>query len=494
MSTVRVRFAPSPTGYFHAGSARTLLFNWLFARRHGGKFILRIEDTDQTRYHPDALPDLLSGTRWLGLDWDEGPEVGGPFGPYFQSQRLPLYREHAQKLVASGHAYPCYCSEERLAQMREEQKQGGESPGYDRRCRELTAKQRSDLEAQGITPVVRLKVPLEGETGFTDLIRGEIRAQNATLDDLVLLKSDGYPTYHLAVVVDDHWMEISHIMRSVEWIPTTSQRILIHQGLCWTPPLYAHLPVILSPTGTGKMSKRKTVGADGQEYSVQIREFRAEGYLPEALFNFLALIGWSYDDQTELLTQEQIIAHFDLDRVSKSPAKFNYEKLDWMNGQHIRRLAVDDLTDRLQAVLERKGLHPEPGLMEQVVPMIQERLVTLNDAVEMTDFMFTDDLRYESATLVDKSMTAESARLALAEARAVLTAAPDLHEGTIEPILRAKADELGLKLRLFLGPLRVAVTGKTVSPPLFGTISILGRDRVLARIARAEALLAELSA
>ncbi|MGB9879596.1 MAG: glutamate--tRNA ligase, partial [Anaerolineae bacterium] len=296
MSTIRVRYAPSPTGYLHAGGARTCLFNWLFARRHNGRFILRIEDTDRTRYQERSLADLLEGLRWLGLDWDEGPEVGGPYGPYFQSQRLPLYQEYAQKLLESGHAYKCYCSQERLQQLRAEAGRRKQTTGYDRHCRELTSKERAQKEAEGIVPVIRLKVPLEGETSFHDLIRGTISMKNSQMDDFILLKSDGYPTYHLANVVDDHLMEISHIMRADEWIPSTPRHVLMYRAFGWTPPLYAHLPVILSPTGKGKMSKRKTIGSDGQEYPVLIREFRAAGYLPEALFNFLALVGWSYDD------------------------------------------------------------------------------------------------------------------------------------------------------------------------------------------------------
>jgi len=490
MSGVRVRFAPSPTGYFHLGSARSLLFNWLFARRHGGQFILRIEDTDRTRYHEEAVPDMLDGMRWLGLDWDEGPEVDGPYGPYYQSQRLSLYQEYAQKLLDSGHAYKCYCSAETLEQMRQEQQQRGQSSGYDRRCRELTAKQRAEREAQGIVPVVRLKAPLTGETSFHDLIRGEIRVQNAQIDDLVLLKSDGFPTYHLAVVVDDHLMEISHVLRADEWIPTTPHRVLIYRALGWTPPLYAHLPLILDPAGKGKMSKRKTVGADGREYYVMIHEFRAAGYLPEAMFNFLALIGWSYDDKTEILTREQIIQHFDLDHVSSAPAKFSYDKLDWMNGVYIRSLEVDDLAARILPFLSRAGLNADADTVRRITPLIQERLVKLADAVAWTDFFFVDELDYDPQLLIQKKMTAEQVRRVLAESHQVLEALPAFDEAEIERALRAKAEEMGLKARQFFGPLRVATTGKKVAPPLFGTLAILGREKVLARISRARELLA----
>jgi glutamyl-tRNA synthetase len=489
MSEVRVRFAPSPTGYFHLGSARSLLFNWLFARRHGGAFILRIEDTDRTRYHEEAVSDMLEGMRWLGLDWDEGPEVDGPYGPYYQSQRLSLYQEYAQRLLDSGHAYKCYCSPEDLEQMRQEQQKRGLPSGYDRRCRTLTASQQTERETQGMVSVIRLKVPLTGTTSFNDLIRGQIEVQNEKLDDLVLLKSDGFPTYHLAVVVDDHLMRISHVLRADEWIPTTPHRILIYDALGWAPPLFAHLPIILSPTGQGKMSKRKTVDADGREYNVLIHEFRAAGYLPEAMLNFLALIGWAYDDKTEILTRQQIIESFDLAHVSSAPAKFSYDKLDWMNGVYIRSLDVDDLAGRLLPFLSRAGPDADADTARRITPLVQERLTTLADVVAWTDFFFTDELDGEPEGLIQKKMTAEQAIQVLEQSYQVLSELPAFDEQSIEAALRAKAEEMGLKARQFFGTLRIAATGKKVAPPLFGTLAILGRERVLQRIARARELL-----
>lgn len=489
MSTIRVRYAPSPTGYLHAGGARTCLFNWLFARRYNGRFILRIEDTDRTRYQERSLADLLDGLRWLGLDWDEGPEVGGPYGPYFQSQRLPLYQEYAQKLLESDHAYKCYCSQERLQRLRAEAGRRKQPTGYDRHCRELTAKERAQKEAEGIVPVIRLKVPLEGETWFHDLIRGTISMQNSQMDDFILLKSDGYPTYHLANVVDDHLMEISHIMRADEWIPSTPRHVLMYRAFGWTPPLYAHLPVILSPTGKGKMSKRKTIGSDGREYPVLIREFRAAGYLPEALLNFLALVGWSYDDKTEILTREQIIRHFDMDHVSKSPAKFSYDKLDWMNGVYIRQLEADDLARRLKPFLDSAKFGADLQTIRCMVPLIQERLLKLADAIALVDFFFVEELHYDPQLLIQKGMDVEQTRRVLAESEQVLRTLPVFEEADIETALRAKAEEMGLKARQFFGTLRIATTGKEVAPPLFGSLAILGRDKVLKRIARARELL-----
>ncbi|MBM4448931.1 MAG: glutamate--tRNA ligase, partial [Chloroflexi bacterium] len=294
---VRVRFAPSPTGFPHVGNIRTALFNWLFARHSGGVFIVRIEDTDVARRVKGALEGILGGLRWLGLDWDEGPEVGGKYGPYFQSQRLDLYREAAKRLVAQGDAYYCYCSSERLAEIRAEQQKRKQSVGYDRHCRDLTGAERKQKEAEGITPVVRFKMPLEGQTSFKDIIWGEIVVENSTLDDYVLLKSDGYPTYHLANVVDDHLMEISHVLRAEEWLSSVPRHKLLYQALGYEMPLLAHLPMILG-TDRSKLSKRH--GA------VSITEYKEQGYLPEAMVNFLALLGWSLDDKTEIFSRDEL--------------------------------------------------------------------------------------------------------------------------------------------------------------------------------------------
>ena len=479
---VRVRFAPSPTGYLHVGGARTALFNWLFARKHNGAFILRIEDTDRTRYEPEAVQNIMDSLRWMGLEWDEGPEVGGDYGPYFQSQRLDLYQKYAQQLVDGGHAYRCYCSPERLALMREEQRRRGEPIGYDRHCRYLTAKQRAEYEAQGIVPVVRLKVPLEGQTSFHDVIHGDTTVDNARLDDLVLLKSDGYPTYHLANVVDDTLMQITHIMRADEWLPSVPKHVLLYQAFGWEIPVYAHLPVILAPTGKGKLSKRHG--------GVAVHEFRREGYLSEAMVNFLSLVGWAYDDKTEFFTRQELIEKFSLEGVSKSPAAFSYDKLEWMNGVYIRELSQDALYERLIPFLASGLGMEERELRErketrEIVPLIQERVKKLTDAVEFVDFFFVDQINYEPSLLVGKKMTAAESLAALRQARETLAALPDFEEETLETALRALVEELGLKARQLFGIIRVAVTGKKVAPPLFGTLSVLGRERVLERLGKA---------
>jgi glutamyl-tRNA synthetase len=471
---VRLRIAPSPTGYFHVGSARTALFNWLFARHHGGDFVVRVEDTDRTRYSAEAVPDMVDSLRWLGLDWDEGPEVGGDYGPYLQSERLELYHRYAEQLVSEGQAYRCYCSPGRLAAMREQQMAQKTDVGYDRHCRNLTAAQRAEYEAEGITPVIRLKVPLEGQTSFHDVLYGTITVENKTLDDLILLKSDGFPTYHLGVVVDDQLMEISHIMRGDEWLPSVPKHILIYNAFGWEPPVFAHLPLILAPEGKGKLSKRHG--------GVEIRYFRDHGYLPEAMVNYLARVGWSYDDKTEIFDRDELVRYFDLSGINNSPARFSYKRLESMNAHYIRQLEAGDLAQRLVPFLRKDGLEVEAADLVPLAPLIQERLKTLSEAADWIDFFFQEPDDYDANLLVGKKMTVADSRDALQQARDKLAALPDFEVETIDSALRALADELGLKVGQMLGVARVAVSGKTVAPPLFETLSILGRERVLARI------------
>jgi len=487
-SMVRVRYAPSPTGYFHVGGARTALYDWLFARHHGGKFILRIEDTDRTRYEPEALPDLLDSLRWLGLSWDEGPEVGGDYGPYFQSDRVALYHEYARQLLNNGLAYRCYCSPERLERVREEQRAAKAPPGYDRHCRHLTQKQIADYEAQGIKPVVRLAVPTEGNTEFDDLLRGHIVVDNRQLDDLILLKSDGFPTYHLANVVDDHLMDITHITRGEEWLSSVPKHVLLYRAFGWEMPVQAHLPIILDPSGKGKLSKRKKKLADGREMPIYVYEFRQAGYLPEAMVNFLALVGWSYDDQTEFFSRDQLIRYFDLGKVSRSPAALRYEKLDHMNATYIRGLGANDLAGRLMGILLRAGLKAKFQTVLKAVPLIRERMKTLADAIPLVDFFF-QEVQYDAALLIQKGMDKASTLGAIKSAEEVLAGAGSFEEGPLEEALRPLADKLGLKAGQVFGCIRVACTGRTVSPPLFGTLSILGREAVLRRLRQAAELL-----
>jgi len=487
---VRVRYAPSPTGEPHVGNIRTALFNWLYARHMGGTFVVRIEDTDRARTVPGALEAILEGLRWLGLDWDEGPEVNGPYAPYLQSERTleGVYREAADRLIAVGAAYECYCPPERLEEVRMRMMREKKPPMYDRFCRDPEKREEMKLENPGTAPVVRFKVPLAGDTQiiFDDYLRGEVSFDATTLDDFILLKSDGYPTYHLANVVDDHLMEISHVIRGDEWLPSTPRHVLIYRALGWDDamPTFVHLPLILGPD-RAKLSKRH--GADS------ITAHKNNGYLPETMTNFLALLGWSLDDKSEIFTKEELVENFSLDRLGVTAAVFNVEKLDWMNGVYIRGLTPDDLAERLLPFLER----PEAsgGLPDSVarpidrdelgaiVPLVQERLKLLTEAPGLVDFFFLDDLAVDEKAR--KTLEAPEAIAALEAALMRLEGAPNWLHSTLEELLRPLAEELGLKTGVFFGILRAAVTGRMVSPPLFETMQALGRERCRERILRA---------
>ncbi len=482
---VRVRYAPSPTGFPHVGNIRTALFNWLFARHHGGSFIVRIEDTDVARSVDGAVETILEALRWLGMDWDEGPGVGGDYGPYFQSERLKLYQSAARRLVEQGDAYYCYCTPERLEKMRAEQVRLKQPPGYDRRCRGLSATSSLLKFMSGSKRVVRFMTPLEKQTSFNDLIRGEVTFENANIDDFVLLKSDGYPTYHLASVVDDHIMAISHVLRAEEWLSSTPRHLMLYKALGYQPPQFVHLPMLLG-TDRSKLSKRH--GA------VSITDYQAWGYLPEAMMNFLALLGWSLDDKTEIMTRKELIDNFSLKRVSQTAAIFNQEKLDWMNGVYIRNLSLEDFTRRAIPFLERE-LPPEVGrplsaeYINRITPLIQERAKTLAEVPELTDFFFVDELAYEPELLIVKKMTRELAIKALETSRRRLGRLPEFSEESLEGILRPLAEELELKTGQLFGTLRVAVTGRAVAPPLFQTMAALGKERCIKRIKEALARL-----
>jgi glutamyl-tRNA synthetase len=489
VQNVRVRFAPSPTGYFHLGSARTALYNWLFARHHGGQFILRIEDTDRGRYDPHALPDLLDSMRWLGCMWDEGPEVGGSYGPYYQSDRVEIYQRYAEQLIAEGKAYRCYCTPQRLTALREAQRAAGTKPGYDRHCRHLTNAQAAECEAAGIKPVVRLAIPTEGQTAFEDRLRGRIVVDNAQLDDLILLKSDGFPTYHLAVVVDDHLMETSHVLRGDEWLSSVPKHVLLYNAFGWDIPVHVHLPTILDPSGKGKLSKRKVRVPGQAEQLTYIHEFRKAGYLPEAMVNFLALVGWSYDSETEFFTRDELVRYFDLDHVSKSPSAFTYDKLDHMNAVYIRGLGDNDLANRLMHVFLSAGLEADFATVLQFAPLVKERIRKLSDAVDLLGFVFDDQLDYTAEVLVPKRMDPAAAADVLRGASATLHQIEIFDHESIEIALRELPERLEIKPRDMFGILRVAVTGRQVSPPLFETMAILGSDRVEDRLQAALAWL-----
>jgi glutamyl-tRNA synthetase len=479
--TVRVRFAPSPTGYLHIGNIRTVVYDWLFAKQHDGKMVLRIEDTDRTRYVPDAVNFIKDSIQWLGMDWDEGPDMSGPYGPYTQSERLEIYKERAEKLIDKGWAYRCDCSPERLTRVREAQRALGKPPMYDGHCRTRSA----DAISPDAPHVIRLKVPEEGETLVNDLLRGEVAFENKLIDDQVLLKSDGFPTYHLAVVVDDHLMRITHVLRGDDWLPSAPKHILLYEAFGWEPPVLVHVPLVLGEDGR-KLSKRH--GA------VSIEDFRKQGYLPEAVFNFLALLGWApgEGDEQEIFPRDELIERFELSRVKLSPAVFSYDKLDWMNGVYIREMSQEELLKRLIPFWQEAGLVPSPvtpevlSTLEIIVPLIQERIKRLRDVIELTDFIFEEIETPEAENLIGKKMTAEESLEALRAVHELLCNLVTFDAETMEPEMRQLAKALDLKAGQLFNIVRVATSNKRVAPPLFGSIEALGRKTTLQRLSRAE--------
>jgi glutamyl-tRNA synthetase len=478
--TVRVRYAPSPTGIPHVGNIRTALFDWLFARREGGKFILRIEDTDRARYDEKALGAILESLRWLGLDWDEGPEMGGPFGPYFQSERLEHYQGTARRLIDAGHAYECFCSPERLESVRAQQQRHKLPPRYDRHCRNLSDAESEAKRGEGVASVVRFRTPDEGRTSFRDVIRGDVSFDNSTIDDFIMLKSDGFPTAHLAHVTDDHLMEISHVLRGDEWVSSTPRQSLMYEALGWEPPRFAHMSVILGPD-KGKLSKRH--GA------LSVLDYRDQGYLPEAMFNFLGLIGWSLDDHTVIIPRGQFVEHFSLERLGKNPAVFDLDKLTWMNGVYLRDLPEERLAELVAERLERDlpASAPRPvddKTVRGLVPLIRERIQRLDGIEPMTEGFFTDDLPYGIDELLGKRFkdNAAAAREVLQGAKERVEALPSWEHEALETALRALAEELSTKTGDLFMLLRVACAGRPVSPPLFESMEVLGRERCLHRI------------
>ena len=476
--TVRVRYAPSPTGEPHVGNIRSALFNWLYARHMGGSFIVRIEDTDQARLVPGATDAILEALTWLGLDWDEGPGKDSGYGPYVQSERLAIYQEHADWLVAEDKAYRCYCSPERLDQARKARQAAGERPGYDRRCRDPHGAE--EAKAENAASVVRFKMPLEGAITVDDAVRGDVTFDASVLDDFVLLKSDGFPTYHLANVVDDHLMEITHVMRAEEWLPSAPRHKELYRAFGYEMPRLVHLPIILGPDRS-KLSKRH--GA------TSVLQFRDDGYLPEAMVNFLALLGWSLDETSEQFTVDALVELFTLERILANPAVFNHEKLDWFNGVYIRQMDDAALADAVTPWLEdeTRGLPAsarpvDRAYLASIMPLERDRLKKLSDAPEMLSFFFEERLAYDSAALVQKGMDAAGAKAALEQAIATAEGVSDWSAEPLETAYRALAERTALKTGQLFGTIRVAVTGRTAAPPLFDTLAVLGRDRSLRRM------------
>jgi glutamyl-tRNA synthetase len=473
MSTVKTRLEPAPSGSIHVGNARTGLFSWLFAKHHGGAFVLRIADTDAKRVSEENYQAVLEDLRWLGLQWDEGPEVGGPNGPYRQSERFDLYAAKAQELVDAGFAYPCYCTPEELDLERKTAQAEGRAPGYSGRCRNLTEEQRKAFEAEGRTYSLRFMVPADRTITFHDAVLGELSTDLGRTPDFVIRRSDGSPTYMLAVTVDDMAMGITHVVRGNDLVASTARQLLLREAFGATEtPVFAHLPLLVSTDGK-PLSKRWG--------DVSVAAYREEGFLPEAMVNYLALLGWSYDDRTNIFSVDELIERFSLERVGKNPAAFDVAKLEWLNGHYIRSLTDSELAERLVPFCVGEGLDADSPegreILTRVAPLINERLKRLDEAPAMIRFLFVD------VTPEGKAATAvEGQEGYLAAAADRLEALEKWTTPAIEEALRALAEERGLKPKQAFQPVRAAVTGTLVSPPLFESIELLGREKTLKRL------------
>lgn len=484
--SVRVRFAPSPTGALHVGGARTAIYNWALARGTGGTFILRIDDTDAERSTTENTAQILRSLEWLGLDWDEGPEVGGSFGPYFQTQRSNNYRAALERMKANGSAYPCFCSSEELEAKREAARTGEGNAGYDRTCRRLPTDTVAARIAAGEPHVWRLVVPEDrGDIVVDDAVRGETVFPSSAMDDFVLVRSDGTPTYNFATVVDDADMEITHVIRGDDHLSNTPRQILVFEALGHAVPRFAHLSMIWGADGK-KLSKRH--GA------TSVEAFHEEGILPEALLNYLALLGWSLDGETTIVSADTLKANFSLDRISKNPAIFDPEKLEWMNGMYIREMPAEQLVERMIPWLEAAGLATRGDVAARhdwfvaLVPLISERVKRMTEIAPTVGFLLTEQLTLDPAA-IDKALSGDEPRRSLESALEVLGALDVWETESIEAALRALPEALGIKPKIVLQAVRVALTGSTVSPPLFESVALLGRDTTLARLEQASSLI-----
>ncbi len=480
---VRTRFAPSPTGFLHIGGARTTLYSWLFARRHGGDFILRIEDTDEVRSTDDSVTAILDSITWLGLNWDEGPIDGksdkGPHSPYFQMKRVDVYRKYLNQLIAEGKAYRCYCTKEELDEMRRIATLEKRPPRYDGRCRALGEGQRRDLEAQGKKFSIRFKMPVEGATIVDDKIRGRVSFENKLLQDLVIWKTTDGPTYNFCCVIDDHLMEMSHVIRGDEHLSNTPSQVQIYYALGWTPPVFAHLSMILGPDGS-KLSKRH--GA------TSVLEYRDQGYLPHTMRNYLALLGWSNSESQQLFTDEDLIAKFDLEGCQKSPATFDTVKLQWMNGEYIRQTPIDRLVELAKPFLEKAGLVGLPGPdLKRTIALEQEKFKLLSEIPTLIEFFYKPVEFTPKADKVLQTPGAKEVLLGLVEALKDFAPFEDM---ALEVRIRRFVEEKALKAGQVFHPLRAAVSGRTEGPTLFLMLEIMGREQVAARLKAAAAKLA----
>lgn len=483
---VKTRFAPSPTGYLHIGGLRTALFSYLFAKKNQGVFALRVEDTDRERLVEDGLENIIHSLKWTGMNIDEGVDIDaenqllqkGQLGPYIQSERLEKYHKYIQELLANGHAYPCFCSKERLAELRQYQELNKLPTGYDGACRELHQEEATKRTVAGETHVIRMKMPQTGITEFNDLVRGKMEFKNNLIDDQVILKSDGYPTYHFAVVVDDHLMEITHIIRGEEWISSTPKHLTLYRMLGWVAPEFAHLPLILNPDKS-KLSKRQG--------DVAVEDYQNKGYLPEALINFVAFLGWNPGSDRELFHLDELIEEFNIEKVSKAGAVFNIEKLNWYNQQYLRAMPLAELTELCQPIFTANGISADPARLEKVVALEKERASTLVEIVENTKFIFQEALEYDPALLVWKKSTPTEIKENLKKLRELLNTitTQSWNKEKLEEIVMVWIKETGLGVGDVLWPMRVALTGQKNSPGPFEIAAVIGKEKTIARLVMA---------
>ncbi|MEN9282483.1 MAG: hypothetical protein RL594_1418 [Bacteroidota bacterium] len=476
--SVRVRFAPSPTGFLHIGSLRTALYNYLFAKHHGGVCILRIEDTDRTRLVEGAIEEQISSLAWAGVTFDEGPHVGGNHGPYTQSERFDLYREYGMKLVANGTAYYAFDTAEELDAMRVRQQAAGIAPKYDRSAMRnqytLGEHETQRLLEEGALHVIRLKVPLHQDVRFSDVIRGEVIVNGREIDDQILLKSDGFPTYHLANVVDDHLMEITHVIRAEEWLPSTPKHIILYQAFGWEPPTFAHVPLLLNPDRS-KMSKRHG--------DVMVRDFAAKGFFPDALVNFVALCGWNPGSDNEFFSMQELIESFSLERVNKAGAVFDYQKLNWMNGEYLKRRDVHDLARELHPRLVERGFtYCDPSYVADVIALVRERVAFLDDIAEFADYLFGDTLSPLSEASAALLSGNDTLMQALDSFRQGLDAETLADESAFKGLAQRSAEAAGMKMGALMKPLRLVLSHREVGADLFRTAQLLGLERCRARL------------
>lgn len=472
MKQIRTRFAPSPTGFLHVGGLRTALYNYLFAKKNGGKFLLRIEDTDQNRIVEGAVENLISTLNWSGVDYDEGPYKEGDYGPYIQSQRLEIYKKHARQLVESGNAYQCFCTHERLEQVRAKQIEMHLPPSYDRLCRSLNPEQVIEKLINNTPHVIRMKIPLIGEITFEDVVRGKVSIANKILDDQVIIKTDGFPTYHLAVVVDDHFMEISHVIRGEEWLPSTPKHILLYNFFGWEVPLFAHLPLLLNPDKS-KLSKRQG--------DVAVEDFKAKGFLKESIINFIALLGWHPSDDREIFSFDELINEFTLERIGKSGAIFNIEKLQWLNQQHIRKLSAEEIFILLKNEFDKEGWlkYPEEYILK-VINLMKERVLLLPDFVNLCKYFYEEPTSFTEESILKnwKDDSVNTIKSFVAELEKIT----DFTSVKIEESLKLFAVNIQVKPGIIINPLRLLISGTNVGPSVFHMAELLGKTKVLARI------------